>query len=571
MKDENEISLPNFHPGASYLVRRRFYVATVIGLAIFFASLISWPLSAKNFRCSAVVTVQVSPQAIADNAKSRSGAALNAHIENNLSPSFASTGTASTETVSTGTVSSGNRFIATPQHSDPGAAVRPAVPGDLRRLQEAISQVLSDEVLAECIRIAAQRIHRPDGMAPIQIPDLRQSLEVKIAAAGPRESAVFQISIARTGDAWWLNKPLVDAIAQTLSHRLSRQMDLSGVQQQLKNQVDLVAAADRQWAANLVPIVQQSWHLHRQHQNQLQTLLQELEQGSRTSSATMQANQTEIQNQILAVQQQVLTSDVQLLNYFRQQVIAHFEVDETDALVQNLERLIGDRRAVMQEMAASERPDLSDEGRVKANPFMSASFQKSKPATAPTLDFSRIQASVADLDRSVQLLDDLQRTLQRPREHAMPTLQLSSELEKQASPYVILNLSPAKAPLPMDIVPNQRWLLGASLISVFIGLAFAIQYAPHRLSQKIFTPKQLSEYLDVPLLGSVLTERQKPKWVEQIFMQSGVIFFRASELMVLLVLCGLIVAMVWDNQLPGLLASEPLQGFCQAVWVLFGR
>jgi len=527
MKDENEFSLPNFHPAAGQAVRRRFYVATVVGLALFFAGIVYWPLNATTFRTSSVITVQ--------------------HNQD-LSRLFAQTNVPATTVVDPTSA----------QHSQTHF---------LGYLRDAVNQTLSDEILADCIRSAT--LGQGNGIAGLQIPELRNSIDIRITDPAQKTNAPQQITITRVGNGDWFDQELVNKVAQDLASRLARKSDYSNIERQLRQRMDQVAADQQDWAQQLLPLIEQTRTLCVGYQNQLHQLGRQLE--SKPSGAELDNGQ--FQQQIEMVQQQVLTSDLQLLRSVRQQLMHHYNVDETDSMVQHLERLIGDRLLILSQVSPDDFQQMKSQGEsVQTNPFMLAAFKR-KPDTRQADTLNQLQQSVQAirLDDTYQMLDRLKVRLENPLANQVPLLRLGEQIEKQLTYFSITGFTAASRGVPIDGMPTNRWLVGLSVFSAMIGLAFSLQWAPHRLSRQIETPAQLAQFLGLQHLGTVDSGRQKPLWLDRILLSMGAWIFRTSEAALLLVLGCVIVALVWDNQLLDILINDPLAGLCRAVWVLLGR
>jgi hypothetical protein len=81
----------------------------------------------------------------------------------------------------------------------------------------------------------------------------------------------------------------------------------------------------------------------------------------------------------------------------------------------------------------------------------------------------------------------------------------------------------------------------------------------------------LAGYLGIDHLGTIRTAKPKPNLVDNVAKVFGRRVFQAAEVVVLLGLGGVLMAMVWEPQLPSVIMQHPLEGLCQAFWILMGR
>lgn len=519
MKDENEDLLSTFRRKSNNAFRRRVYIAVVMGLAILLVSLTVWPLRARRFETTARLRVQISPQRAQESA-------LTVGNESTL---------------------------------------------DAESFQEALRvsvlESVSDDSLASCIRRAVMQGH--SGMAPMTIDQLRDSLQIRVSRQ-MADPGIRDIHVTRVSDGSPWDRRIVNQIVQELSSRLARKANYDSLERQIEQQINQVAQEQRQWTGRLLAIVLETRSACERYDEQLDELALQLKKAATGQSSIS----TELQRHIEQVQQQVVTSDLQLLRSLREQLIAHFEVDETDSLVQHLERLIGDREAILAQMDLQQAGSLGNAGpeKVRSNPFMMASYSKPKVEGA-NADLEQSQMTLAQirLEYAYQRLDQLKLSLENPVVGKIPLVPFSSAIENQAPNFLVSEIQPANLGEPLDAVPSSRWLMGMSLIAGLLGIAFSLHCQPHQLGRSIRNGRQLANQLGLDLMGTLSSERQKAGWVEHGIRSLGGFLFRAAEVCLLLMLCGVIVAMIWDDQIPGLIAERPITGFCRAIWVLFGR
>ena len=282
----------------------------------------------------------------------------------------------------------------------------------------------------------------------------------------------------------------------------------------------------------------------------------------------------ELKDHIEQVQQQVLTSDLQLLRTLREQILAHFEVDETDSMVQHLEHLIGDREGVLAqlEQGMGSPPSAVNPRNVRTNPFMVASYRDNHQTEVnQELQTSQSMLAGIRLDETYRLLDQLRLSLENPVVGRIPIVPFEREIETQPAHFQVTELKTSGVPQPTDGVPSDRWMLGLGLVAGLIGAAFSLQWQPFQLGRQISNSRQLADMLGLELMGSLSGGREKPGVLERFLVRLGAGAFRVAEVALLLFLCGVIVAMIWDQQLPGIILDRPVTGFCRAIWVLFGR
>lgn len=525
MKAENEVSLPNFHRQSSKAFRRRVYIASIVSLSVFLLCIAAWPLTANTFRTTASVRVRISPA-----------------MEGQLANSGLT------------------------QRTNQVASQRVDAEYFLKTLHLAVEDSLTDAALASCIRRAVMQ-QRP-GIAPLQIQQLRDSLDIRVART-MAEPHFRTIQVSRVGQGSHVDQRVVNAIVQEISSRLSRKANYRAVEERVQKHVNQIALDNRRWASGLVAMVLETRNACERFEERLDQLALQLDGAARSQ----QQVSGELQQHIEQVQQQVLTSDLQLLRGLREQMIGHFDVDETDGMVQHVERLINDREVVLAQIAqASAASQSAPADKVRSNPFMMASFGKNRQQQNQSdLQTSATTLASLRLDETYQMLDQLKLSLENPLVGQIPMLPVEREIQQQPSQFLITDLQSAKPGVPVDAVPSTQWLLGMSMVAGLIGIAFSLSSHPHQLGKAIHTPNQLASLLGLEHLGTVPSQRQKPGWLERSFSSVSSKLFRASEVCVLLILCGLIVAMIWDNQLPGLIADQPVNGFCRAVWILFGR
>jgi hypothetical protein len=548
MNMEDDIALPNLRRTATARVRRRVYVAIIMSLAIFLVGLLYWPLTARQFRTFAEITVQL--------------------------PAARPTG-----------------------------AVLQAEPVDRdQRLQGILRECLSDAVLADMIRQAT--FQDTGGVARTQLADVRQRLSVGITRDPEVSSSTRWIQVIWTGPAESGARRLVDSLTQEIASRVARDVRFDALQRKLEERVDQIARRQTDQAQQLGLIVQQA----RQQIEQQQFTVLALRQQVGTLRVGTPAMTASVQRQVEAIKQQVLNSDAHLLSLLRQQVMHHFEVDETDGLVQHIERLIQDRQAVLaqvnqlpQQIAArstvADLPPLdstgsvtpvnagsqsaaatptSDSGvvdnRVRTNPFFTASAQIRREEENQTqLAEVREVVSQLQLDSVMDELQQLESMLAHAAAQRVPLLDVSQQVQQLAPTYRIVQVQPAAVSAPQDLAPTRQWTFGLMLIAVMVGTAFTLQHSPESLTRTLFRPQQLAQYLGIDHIGTIRTAAPQPNVVDRFVKLIGRRLFQAAELMVAFCLGGVIMAMIWEPTLPGLLVLNPLEGLCHAFWVLLGR
>lgn len=517
MKDENEGRISSVRRRTSNTFRRRVYVACVIGLAIALVSMAMWPLSAETFRTTAHLKVRISPAA---------GGV----------PREPGSGTIDVEYFQ-------------------------------KALKDSVHESMTDAALASCIRRAVMQ--NQSGLAPMTTQQLRESLEVRVSRA-MQDPSIRQITISRTAVGHPLDQRVIDLIVQELSSRLSRKANYRILQEQVEQQVNQVASENRRWVGKLLAMVLETRAACERYDDLLARASEQLREAGRDH----RDGSTELQQHIEQVQMQVLTSDLQLLRTLREQMIDHFKVDETDSVVQQVERLISDREVVLSQL---ELPGLSGNGqpgpdKVRSNPFMMATFRKdSQSGVDQSLQSSESMLAQIRLDEAYDMLDQLKLNLENPVVGRIPIVPFAKDIETQPAHFLVTEIHPAGLALPINSVPSDRWLLGMGLIAGLVGIAFSLQWDPHQIRTRITNGRQLADWLGLEHLGSLATDRQKAGWLERALTGFGTVMFRMAEVSLLLMLCGVIVAMIWDDELPALLAEQPVAGFCRAIWVLFGR
>lgn len=546
MNMEDNIALPNLRRTATARVRRRIYVAVIMTLAIFFLGLLYWPLTARQFRTFAEITVQM--------------------------PAVRATG-----------------------------AVLQAEPVDRDgRLQTILRECLSDPVLVDMIRQAT--FQDQGGVARTQLADVRQRLSVGITRDSDTEANTRWIQVIWTGPAGSGARRLVDGLTQEIASRVARDVQFDTLQRTLEERVDQIAQRHTDLAKQLNLIVQQA----RQQIERQQFTVLALQQQVGSLRVGTPAITASVQRQVEAIKQQVLNSDAHLLSLLRQQVMHHFEVDETDGLVQHIERLIQDRQAVLaqannlpqQILAKSAVSDLppsdsaiqSDNGngaalaearskeavtndaRVRTNPFFTASAQIRREEENHThLVEVREIADQLQLDSVMDELQHLDSLLSHAIAQRVPLLDVSQQMQQLAPNYRIMQVQPAAVSAPQDLTPTRQWTFGLMLIALMVGTTFTLQHSPESLTRKLFRPQQLAQYLGLDHIGTIRTAAPQPNGVDRFVKLIGRRLFQAAELLVAFCLGGVIMAMIREPSLPGLLVLNPLEGLCHAFWVLLGR
>lgn len=550
MNMEDDIALPNLRRTATARVRRRVYVALIMSLAIFLVGLLYWPLTARQFRTFAEITVQLPA-------------------------------------------------------SRPAGAVLQADPVDRdQRLQGILRECLSDAVLADMIRQAT--FQDTGGVARTPLSDVRQRLSVGITRDPEPSSSTRWIQVIWTGPAESGSRRLVDSLTQEIASRVARDVRFDSLQRKLEERIDQIARRQTDQASQLSLIVQQA----RQQIEQQQFTVLALRQQVGTLRVGTPAMTASVQRQVESIKQQVLNSDAHLLSLLRQQVMHHFEVDETDGLVQHIERLIQDRQAVLaqvnqlpqQQVAArstvADLPPLDSTGsvatvdggqqsataatpsassgvsdnRVRTNPFFTASAQVRREEENETqLAEVREVVSQLQLESVMDELQQLESMLSHAAAQRVPLLDVSQQVQQLAPTYRIVQVQPAAVSAPQDLAPTRQWTFGLMLIAVMVGTAFTLQHSPESLTRTLFRPQQLAQYLGIDHIGTIRTSAPQPNVVDRFVKLIGRRLFQAAELLVALCLGGVIMAMIWEPTLPGLLVLNPLEGLCHAFWVLFGR
>lgn len=546
MDDETAFPVPNFRRAARVRVGRRIYVAAIIAGATFVGGLLYWPLTASHFNTVAELTVQVSPA-------HRVGAALNA-------PSAA-----------------------------PDA-----------RLQAIIRECLTDESLAAILRGASTSLDPPPGsmgvggeateapgVVPLALSEVRQHLQVGLSRGTDPAERTRWVKVVWSGPREATARRLVDSLSQEIASRLAREVRVESLQIELEERLDLIAKREeiqRQKLSEMLSAARRSLEGHRLTLLALKQQLDGVRDLAPNSSMA-------IQQQIDSVRQEVLNSDAQLLASLRQQVISHFEVDETDGLVQHLERLIQDRQAVLSQMVespqiiqslggsgrnvraleASTSLDGSD-ARVRANPFFTASAQVDQQEERRRR-WSEADAILNELDEhSISThLEQLQSVLVATTEQKIPVLDLATRLKREQPAFRVVQMRTASVDAPIDAAPSRQWALGMSVIALMLGFAFTLQQSPESLGRGVFRPTQLARYLGLDHLGTIRTARQQPNLVDGLVKILGRRIYQGAELFLCLCLIGVIVAMIWDASVVTLLVQDPLEGLCRAFWVLFSR
>jgi len=548
MNMEDDIALPNLRRTATARVRRRIYVAVIMTLAIFFVGLLYWPLTARQFRTFAEITVQLS-------ASRAAGAVLQAE----------------------------------PVDRD-------------ARLQAILRDCLSDSVLADMIRQAT--FQDQGGVARTQLADLRQYLSVGITRDPAAEASTRWIQVIWTGPADTGARRLVDGLTQEIASRVARDVRFDSLQRKLEERVDQIAQRQTAQAEQLNLIVQQARQQIERQQFTVLALQQQV--GSlRVGTPAMNAS---VHRQVESIKQQVLNSDAHLLSLLRQQVMHHFEVDETDGLVQHIERLIQDRQTILAQVnqlpqtlaaksAVSDLPPLDSttpasnggashrattadpsaepigsDPRVRSNPFFTASTQIRREEENQTqLAEVREIVDQLQLDSVMDELQHLDALLSHAAAQRVPLLDVSQQMQQLAPTYRIVQVQPAAVSTPQDLTPSRKWTFGLTLIALMVGTAFTLQHSPESLTRTLFRPQQLAQYLGIDHIGTIRTAAPQPNALDRFVKLIGRRLFQFAELLVACCVGGVIMAMIWEPSLPGLLLLNPLEGLCHAFWVLFGR
>ncbi|MBL8854253.1 MAG: hypothetical protein JNK57_09805 [Planctomycetaceae bacterium] len=524
MEDDTPSPLPHFRRQATERVRQRIYVALIVALAVFVGGLLFWPLNAELFRTYAEITLQIQPER-------PTGAVLNAAQQDRDT-----------------------------------------------RLQTIIRDCLSDEILANTIRQAT--FVNNHGVAQFQVSDIRRHLSVGVTRDKTAESSVRWVQVIWTGQSSPGVQRFVNALSEEIANRAARDIRTDSIQLQLEERFDQIASERSDQSARLASIVE---HAKQQIERQRLTLLALQQQVSSlgSSDATGGDDQLVLQDQVDAIKQQVLNSDAHLLTLLRQQVIHHFEVDENDGLVQHIGRLIEDRQNVLAQLSDAITVDATNtstaatdnnRSQVRTNPFVMASAEIRRTAASPA-QLTEIQATANELQLEplVSQMQELQEILTTALDQKLPVINLSSQLERETSSYRVVQVQPARVSLPLDAAPKQQWAFGLSVLALMIGTAFSLQTSPQSLARTLFRPSQLARYLGIDHLGTIRTGKPQPNVIDNMALLFGRRVFQAAEVVVLLAVGSIFVAMIWEPSLPSIIAQHPLEGLCQAFWILMGR
>jgi hypothetical protein len=524
MEDDTPSPLPHFRRQATERVRQRIYVALIVALAVFVGGLLFWPLNAELFRTYAEITLQMQPER-------PTGAVLNAAQQDRDT-----------------------------------------------RLQTIIRDCLSDEILANTIRQAT--FVNNHGVAQFQVSDIRRHLSVGVTRDKTAESSVRWVQVIWTGQSSPGVQRFVNALSEEIANRAARDIRTDSIQLQLEERFDQIASERSDQSARLASIVE---HAKQQIERQRLTLLALQQQVSSlgSSDATGGDDQLVLQDQVDAIKQQVLNSDAHLLTLLRQQVIHHFEVDENDGLVQHIGRLIEDRQNVLAQLSDAITVDATNtstaatdnnRSQVRTNPFVMASAEIRRTAASPA-QLTEIQATANELQLEplVSQMQELQEILTTALDQKLPVINLSSQLERETSSYRVVQVQPARVSLPLDAAPKQQWAFGLSVLALMIGTAFSLQTSPQSLARTLFRPSQLARYLGIDHLGTIRTGKPQPNVIDNMALLFGRRVFQAAEVVVLLAVGSIFVAMIWEPSLPSIIAQHPLEGLCQAFWILMGR
>lgn len=537
MEDDAPSPLNQYRRLATERVRRRIYVALMIAMAVFAGGILYWPLNATHFRTFAEITLQMQEAR-------RNGAVLNSSAQDRES-----------------------------------------------RLQAIIRECLSDEVLADKIRQAT--LFKDGGVAQNQIADVRRHLAVGLTRDDRADSPIRWIQVIWTGNSSPGVKRFVDAISQEIASRAARDIRLDSIQLELEERIDQIASQQVDREDQMVVVVEQArQQIERQRLTllALQQQIASLESGSIPSDgaiATIGSNSA-LHDQVESIKQQILNGDAHLLTLLRQQVINHFEVDHTDGLVQHIDRLISDRQNMLAQLSGtiSERDSAtgSDTGtatngrsQVRANPFVlaSATINRSASGAAPKTEspITELQATAGDLqlESIAGQIQELQGMLATAQRQKLPVVDIANRLQNQAPSYRVLQVQPAQSSLPLDAMPSQQWVLGLGVIALMFGTAFTLQNTPESLARTLFRPKQLARFLGIDHLGTIRTSKPKANLIDNMAKIAGRRIFQAAEVAVALAVGGVLMAMIWEPTLPSILMQHPLEGLCQAFWILMGR
>lgn len=520
MEDDTLSPLPHFRRQVAERVRRRIYVALVVTTAVFVAGLLFWPLNAELFKTYAEITLEMQPER-------------------------------------------------------PVGAVLSSSPQDREtRLQTIIRDCLSDDILANTIRQAT--FLNTNGVAQFQVSDVRRHLSVGVTRDKTAESPVRLVQVIWTGHSSPGVQRFVNALSQEIANRAARDIRADSIQLQLNERFDQIARARSDQSADLLKLMEQA---RQQIERQRLTLLA-LQQQIGTLESPAAATNDIVQDQVDAIKQQVLTTDAHLLTLLRQQVIHHFEVDENDGLVQHIDRLIQDRQTVLTQVAEAATPDsinsaatvANSRSQVRANPFVMASAQIRRSSASPT-QLTELQATASELqfEPLAAQIQQLQEVLTTALEKSLPVIHVASQLQREPSSYRVVQVQPARVSLPLDAAPKQQWALGLSVLALMIGTAFSLQTSPQSLARTLFRPVQLARYLGIEHMGTIRTGKPQPNAIDNLAALFGRRVFQTAEVVVLLTVAGILVAMIWEPSLPSIIAQHPLEGLCQAFWILMGR
>ncbi|MDP1562387.1 MAG: hypothetical protein Q8M16_13500 [Pirellulaceae bacterium] len=521
MEDDTLSPLSLFRRQVSERVRRRIYVALVVSMAVFVGGLLFWPLNAELFRTYAEITLEMQPE----------------------------------------------RPV--------GAVLSSSAQDRETRLQTIIRDCLRDDILANTIRQAT--FLNANGVAQLQVSDVRRHLSVGVTRDKTAESPVRWVQVIWTGHSSPGVQRFVNTLSQEIANRAARDIRADSIQLQLDERFDQIARARSHQSADLLKLMEQA---RQQIERQRSTLLA-LQRQLGTLESPAAATSDVMQDQVDAIKQQVLTTDTHLLTLLRQQVIHHFEVDETDGLVQHIDRLIQDRQTVLTRFAEAVTPAAinnstatvaNSRSQVRANPFVMASAQIRRPSAGST-QLTELQATASELQfepLAAQILQ-LQEVLTTAVDKNLPVIQVASQLQREPSSYRVVQVQPARVSLPLDAAPKQQWAFGLSVLALMIGTAFSLQTSPQSLARTLFRPVQLARYLGIDHLGTIRTGKPQPNAIDNLAALFGRRVFQTAEVVVLLTVGGILVAMIWEPALPSIIAQHPLEGLCQAFWILMGR
>jgi hypothetical protein len=536
MVDDPQI--PEFNRAAVARVRRRIYVAMIMAAATFLVGLMYWPIRTQQIRVVSEITLEVAPPA--------AGAVLGQDL-----------------------------------------AAREA------RLQKMVRDCLSDGVLGEVVRRSQRPESSPAGASGTwETSHVRPYLQVGLTRDGSADSPRRWIQVIWSGPAAPPAANLVDLLTQEIASRVAREIRVEGIQLRLEERFDQIAQQQRGTESELAAVLRAA---AAQLEQQNLTLLAWQQQATEVGKSSRPAA---AERELQELKSKILNADAQLLTLLRQQVIHHFEVDESDGLVQHLERLIADREAmVAQWSGAGQSPQVQSVGgrsvparmathvaptpgasnmqlddadrRVRANPFFAAAAPLQQPLATEggEAEVSQILAEVqlgtvaAQLQQALALL----RPAQSPSAGVM---NLAAHLRREPTLYRVIQVTPARTEAPRDVAPNRQWAFGLALLSLMLGAAFTLQHSPESLVQAIFRPMQLADYLGIDHLGTLRTAKPPANRLDQIVRLLGRRVFQAAEAIVLVSLAVIVIAMIWDPTLTQALVSDPLGGICRAFWTL---